>query len=177
MKDKVYLAKSNKANPDLVMEVRKILSKYDVDIIEYKGGTYTNKPLLECDYLFIVPDSNNVEYDDGFINTRIGKGLYNQIFDFEKLIDTKFFSENERISIITCDKSLNLKMSAYSNIGVIDSMDYINYGFVESYNLDFVVVDDYLDNIGLEIKNSNVFDVSNVEFLINDKNLHLIIKL
>lgn len=54
-KMKVYLAKSNKANPDVVARVRQTLSNYNLEIVEFKGGTYSHKQLLECDQMVIVP--------------------------------------------------------------------------------------------------------------------------
>ena len=37
---KIYLAKSNRANPDDVAKVRRELNKHDIEIVEYTGGGY-----------------------------------------------------------------------------------------------------------------------------------------
>ena len=55
-KTKVYLAKSNKANPNVVSMVRQLLSNYDVSVVEYTGGSYTDKPMLDCDFLVVIPE-------------------------------------------------------------------------------------------------------------------------
>ena len=114
---KVYLAKSNKANPDLVSKVRQNLTQFEVEIVEFTGGTYTHKPLLSCDLLIVVPDLTNSDII-------VGKGLYEQINEFSNdkgiediLIVTKF--NNEMIIVDMID-------DAY----VDDSRDYVNYGIL-----------------------------------------------
>lgn len=111
---KVYLAKSNKANPDVVTRVRQDLSKFDVEIVEFSGGTYTHKPLLDCNLLIVVPDLTN--------NNIIGKGLYEQINlfseknDFEDVLVVTDFSKNQ------------IFVDLIEDLYVDDSNDYVNYG-------------------------------------------------
>lgn len=111
---KVYLAKSNKANPDVVSRVRQDLSKFDVEIVEFSGGTYTHKPLLECNLLIVVPDLTN--------DNIIGKGLYEQINlfseknDFEDVLVVTDFSKNQ------------IFVDLIEDLYVDDSNDYVNYG-------------------------------------------------
>ena len=113
-KPKVYLAKSNKANPDVVSRVRQDLSKFDVVIVEFSGGTYTHKPLLECNLLIVVPDLTN--------DNIIGKGLYEQINlfseknDFEDVLVVTDFSKNQ------------IFVDLIEDLYVDDSNDYVNYG-------------------------------------------------
>lgn len=79
---KIYLAKSNRANPNIVAEVRTALRKMpNVEITEYLGGKYSNQPLIESDILLIVPETV-ADYAVSSIN--IGKGLNSQIADFPK---------------------------------------------------------------------------------------------
>jgi len=75
-KPKAYLAKSNKANPNVVSIVRDDL-KQKHTVLEYQGGTYSNKELLSSDYLFIVTE----DVTDSNVKV-IGKGLWNHIKDF-----------------------------------------------------------------------------------------------
>ena len=75
---KVYLAKSNQSNPDDVQKVRKILNDSNCEIVEYTGGSFSHKPMLNCDMLVVIPDLNS--FDDDNI---IGKGLYGQIEAFQ----------------------------------------------------------------------------------------------
>jgi hypothetical protein len=113
-KPKVYLAKSNKANPDVVSRVRQDLSKFDIEIVEFSGGTYTHKPLLECNLLIVVPDLTN--------DNIIGKGLYEQINlfseknDFEDVLVVTDFSKNQ------------IFVDLIEDLYVDDSNDYVNYG-------------------------------------------------
>ncbi len=81
MKRKIYFAKSNKANPDHVMLVREILGRFDVEVVEYKGGPYSHKPLLGCDMLVVLPDlTENEDYES---EVGLGKGLFDQIQAFQ----------------------------------------------------------------------------------------------
>src|SRR5688572_18299302 len=76
---KVYFAKSNKCNPDNVMRVRSMLQSLDCEVLEFTGGTYSDKDLVESEKLVILPDTM-LSKD----SARIGKGLYNQIETFGK---------------------------------------------------------------------------------------------
>lgn len=119
---KVYLAKSNRANPYVVSSVRQTLSKYDVEVVEFKGGAYSHKQLLECDVMVIVPATDTLWREEGII---LGKGLYEQLQAFE---------DGSNRTMIVCDGELT--------VGEIDSYwvenedDYVDYGLVEFYEND-----------------------------------------
>ena len=114
-KPKVYLAKSNRANPELVSRVRQTLSKYDVEIVEFKGGQFSHKPMLECERLVVVPDLSDEEIV-------IGKGLYEQIIRFGR--DKGY----EYVFVIVEE---NLTYKELEQIEIIDSDDYIAYAVIE----------------------------------------------
>lgn len=122
MRAKVYLAKSNRSNPDDVSRIRRILSNYNLEVVEFKGGRYTHDQLIECDYLVIVPDLSNVDTEDGFIPW--GKGLHEQYFAFK--------SEH-----LTCDIFLVIEsndkwsyVSSITDVNPADEEDYVNYSDV-----------------------------------------------
>lgn len=116
----IYLAKSNRANPDLVMRVREILSKFDVDIVEFTGGSYSHKQLLGCDMLVVVPE---LECDEEVDYVPLGKGLHEQIMAFERdgnecdLLIVNYFDEG-------CGE---IGVAALDEIDVCDTDDYVNY--------------------------------------------------
>ena len=114
---KVYLAKSNKANPDLVSRVRQDLSKFNIEIVEFTGGTYTHKPLLGCDLLIVVPDLTNSDII-------VGKGLYEQIDAFGNAKDV------EDILIVTKLVNNEIFIDMIEDAYVDDSRDYVNYGIL-----------------------------------------------
>jgi hypothetical protein len=118
---KVYLAKSNRANPDLVSSVRQTLSKYDVEVVEFKGGTYSHKQLLECDVMVIVPATDTLWCEEGII---LGKGLYEQLEAFEQHSDIGNV-------MIVCDEELTV--GEIDSYWVENERDYIDYGLVEFY--------------------------------------------
>jgi hypothetical protein len=116
MLPKVYLAKSNKANPDLVAKTRQILSKFNIEIVEFTGGTYSHDKMLECDMLVVVP----------FINSNgtvvIGKGLYDQMEAFEETIGDEY--------VCVISNPDNFIIRQVKDIDVINDTDYINYAYV-----------------------------------------------
>ena len=137
---KVYLAKSNKANPNTVSKVRQTLSKFNIQVVEFTGGTYSNDLLLSCDELIVIPDISEC-YDDGYYwNCSIGKGLYEQIdaFKAKKNVDGFFIvtaDDEEGVGGYYYDNGIN---GLYSNGGELeeceilihDEYDYINYGYI-----------------------------------------------
>lgn len=119
---KVYLAKSNRANPDVVSSVRQTLSKYDVEVVEFKGGAYSHKQLLECDVMVIVPATDTLWREEGII---LGKGLYEQLQAFE---------DGSNRTMIVCDEELTV--GEIDSYWVENEKDYIEYGLVEFYDND-----------------------------------------
>ena len=83
---RVYLAKSNRANPNLVSAVRQTLSKFDIELVEFTGGEYSHELLLSCDELYVIPDLSEAKQDDcnNYWSVPIGKGLYEQVQAFSK---------------------------------------------------------------------------------------------
>lgn len=119
MSAKIYLAKSNKANPNIVMDVREKLSKYNLDVVEYSGGGYTHKDLKTCDYLIVIPDMKNVTlYNANKSSVLIGNGLLEQI--------DVFSGQNSSQIGVILDSYLTIGLC--NETTVIDSTDYINYG-------------------------------------------------
>jgi hypothetical protein len=96
-KSRVYLAKSNRANPNIVSNVRITLNNFDVDVIEYSGGQYSNV-LLSCDYLVVVPESTP-NLTDLSSEISIGKGLYEQIESLLRIIKNVFIILDENFEV------------------------------------------------------------------------------
>lgn len=118
MKSKVYFAKSNKANPDHVMSVRALLSNYDIEIVEFKGGPYSHKPMLECDKLFILPDLSNYDEDEDVVG--IGKGLHNQI--------EEWFNYNNYYEVyMIVNPGDDYYLRRVTDLDIDDEDDYTNY--------------------------------------------------
>lgn len=123
---KIYLAKSNQANPDDVYSVRKYLERFSdsIQIIEHNGGSYSNKELLTCDGLIIIPNLTDFEVDDS--NVVIGKGLYQQMDDFEQ----KNKSTDEIWVVVNVNSERIIGSGVYQ-CGNEDEDDYINYAELE----------------------------------------------
>ena len=145
---KVYLAKSNRANPNLVSKVRQTLSNFNIQIVEYTGGSYNHNQLMECEQLVVVPDLSNEEFF-------VGKGLYEQI--------QKFGSKKglEYVMVINEDSD-GLFVGEISDMWVVDSDDYIQYGeliFGDGVETLFDIFDDIYD-----LKPTNLIKNNNVNY-------------
>lgn len=90
---KVYLSKSNASNFEAYSLVKKKLQEMGHQIVEFSGGTYSPKPMLECEYLFIVPPERiigapikrnssqtyNFNEDSSWSTYELGRGQSDQI--------------------------------------------------------------------------------------------------
>jgi hypothetical protein len=151
MTKKVYLAKSNRANPDLVSRIRQMLSKFDVEIVEYTGGAYSHNLLLSCDELIVIPDLSNININDEELwETTIGKGLFEQIIEFRKKTKEGFFIVTEfnfgEINGFFYDIGLNHRQDEDDEcyIQVINGTDYVNYA-----------------EIAIQIDDFNIWEIEN----------------
>jgi len=122
---KVYLAKSNRANPDVVSRVRQALSKFPIQIVEYTGGQFSHAPMLECEQLVVVPAlDDEIVIGKGLIGKGlIGKGLYEQIIRFG---GKKGY---EYVFVINDEEDLTYK--EIENIEIISFEDYLAHAVVE----------------------------------------------
>lgn len=113
---KVYLAKSNRANPDVVSRVRQTLSKFQIQIVEFTGGQFSHSPMMECNQLVVVPDLDSEEIV-------IGKGLYGQI--------TKFGSNKGFEYVFVISDGEDLIVKEINEIDIVDYDDYIEHAVIE----------------------------------------------
>lgn len=80
---KVFLSVSRQANPAWIEKVVNYLQKYmpDVEIVRYAGGSYSSKPMLDCDTVVMIPpaqkDLTNYCY--------MGKGQTTEIQEMNKV--------------------------------------------------------------------------------------------
>lgn len=82
---KIYLSKSNAANPNLVKNTRKVLVDLGHIVFEFTGTKYTaadNDVLLSADYLLLVPPEKQDIDEDYEVN--VGRGQYEQVEKFKK---------------------------------------------------------------------------------------------
>lgn len=121
MKSKIYFGKSNRANPNHVMAVRALLSEYG-EVVEYTGGAYSHQPMLECDYLVILPELNNPRDDKEFVN--LGRGLHDQIESFMGHNNCK--SDLLIINEVN-QSSKDFWVGNFDELDIADYDDYINH--------------------------------------------------
>jgi hypothetical protein len=123
-KTKVYLAKSNKANPNVVSMVRQLLSNYDVSVVEYTGGSYTDKPMLDCDFLVVIPEFPSSVVDLEY-EIKLGRGLFEQI--------NVWLNKKSKKSLIIISNN-GVIVSGFKNLLCTNNKDYINYGVLTLEN-------------------------------------------
>ena len=74
---KVYLSKSNRANPDYVSMIRTYLEDKGYEILEHQGGTYDASLLYQCKYMVMVGIDRPSNSGEGIV--MVGKGQYHQL--------------------------------------------------------------------------------------------------
>ena len=145
---KIYLAKSNRANPDDVANVRNFLAKYSdtVRVVEYTGGKFSHKDMLNCELLVVVPDLSDYSPYDNFVG--VGKGLHEQIeaFQSQSAGDNDEYPE---ILIVMETSELEMDVRAFDGLDIDDSDDYVNYSAV-SFDEEEMTFLDVMDTIGLK---------------------------
>lgn len=125
----IYFAKSNRCDKKLVASVREYLLDLDLDVKEFTGGTYSNKTLLESDWLIILPEELGRQ-------TKVGKGLYGQINEFQRAkSETKILiiREIQYVTQMGERKIVDIDIDGYTRSLIMDIDDWINYGLLESY--------------------------------------------
>lgn len=122
MQSKIYFAKSNRANPNDIILIRKRLSEFDVEIVEYSGGSFSHKPMLDCDMLVILPELTGI-VGQAF-EIPLGKGLHEQIDIWNGHQQNKCdllivsYVDNE------CDE---INISEFDSLDFANEDDYVNY--------------------------------------------------
>jgi hypothetical protein len=132
---KVYIAKSNNANPDYLIKVRHFLSKFKtIEVFEYLGKKYNNQDLIDSDLLIVIPDlSEGIQ--DGLVN--LGKGLYTQIEDFisNQSIDWCFIitGVNDKGDLVYSPIKEVDEYGDYDKdfMSVYNENDFVDYGLVK----------------------------------------------
>jgi hypothetical protein len=71
---KVYLSKSNRANPDYVMLVRRHIESLGYEILEHRGGDYDHDLMFRCRYMVMIGQASASGGE-----TVVGKGQYEQL--------------------------------------------------------------------------------------------------
>lgn len=138
MKTKVYLAKSNRANPNHVIGVRTLLKGFDIEIVEFTGGKYSHERLLDCEMLIVIPELEAKDSDD-YEWVPLGKGLHEQILIFGNN------NNNCDTLILNSYGDNNMCVTTLDDFEVTDREDYVNYS-VALLNEDNTNLSDVLEN-------------------------------
>lgn len=75
-KPRVYLSKSKLVDLDKLLLTRKLLSAYNIELVEFSGGEYTTDLLESCDILLVLPTEKPRAFNHHF---NVGKGQYTEL--------------------------------------------------------------------------------------------------
>lgn len=131
MANRVYLSKSNMSNPDILFLVRSILSRFDIIVNEFTGGSYSHDQIKGANYLLLLPP--DIDYPDAEQGTAVGRGQYEQVKyaldnDIEILIINDIIEEDGFYKILISDV-----MDVELNRNAMDWRS--NYAWVEHNSL------------------------------------------
>ena len=92
---RIYLSKSNRANPDYVMVVREYLNELGYKVIEHEGGAYNEDFLYTCKKMVMVGMHSPTHMNKGEV--LIGKGQYHQLNGRRNrgMVQNYYFSHEE----------------------------------------------------------------------------------
>ena len=139
-RSKAYLSKSKAGNFNDIIKAKNYLELLGFEVVEFQGGMYSNKPLLSCDRLFILPPCLKE-------NPTIGKGQYEEICAFRKQQRKQdnihiISNMSNRLHIDELNKILLIKKNWQTDYAVLKTnnqqMDIVNYmTMYEKNKIDF----------------------------------------
>lgn len=146
---KIYLAKSNKANYDLVALTRKHLTALGHEIVEYNGGTYTTTDLEESEACVAILDQYSPT------EPIIGRGLFEQM-------NICLFKTAKTCVVVNADQINEFTVHRVLDTKLIDSKNWVAYGraVLEPKSVPFSMI---IDN-GKSISSSQGFQAKPVEY-------------
>ncbi len=141
---KIYISKSKVGNPDDLMQVRRHISKLDVEILEYTGGSYTPDLLLSANILIVVPPS----LDSGIV----GKGQYTEVEAFDE-------DSNALPIYLVCNaNSKDIRIANIEDYGETGKDDWkSNYGNLQTNDEVTMNLKEFADIHGLERKSNQPY--------------------
>lgn len=80
---KIYISKSNQANPDDLIMARAKFQK-EGTVLEYTGGVYNPERVKEADKIVIIPPSISTFEKGNVDSITIGKGNFTEMKTYEK---------------------------------------------------------------------------------------------
>lgn len=149
---KLYLSKAVEADPNVCQKVKQLLTQLDLDIVEFRGGTYSNRELLECDYLLIIPplqakgDNIDEDGDECDYLYKIAKGQYSQITEFKSLK-----KDNDSIFIVSTNWGAFNDGLYNQNIISVDGFDSISILDSKIFTKGYAILE--TGNEGMDIRN------------------------
>lgn len=142
---KVYLGKSNRSNPNIVNAVRAWLNNR-FTVLEYQGGTYSDKDLRQADAVAIVLENNN-----------LGKGIFEQILVSKQLKKKGYVVFPYKSS----DGFSRMYICSFDNVSLqkVGDNDYVNWGKLTwnnsatNFPITLPIVDSLLNETGKRLRN------------------------
>lgn len=141
------------ANPDNLIVVRKLLSQFDVEVVEFKGGNYSHDEMLNCDMLLVLPDLTTYDlFDDVVV---IGKGLGSQLEEWYEHNSDNCFIINDTSELNDCS------LQELDYLDELGESDYRNYARAYLYSTNFSLIETLHNNGFVKKTVSNTSSVNN----------------
>ena len=74
-KKKVFLAFSNAADQEDLIQVKYLLNQEGVEIVQFENGNYDKEQMLDCDYVFLITPRQYITNNE----ISVGRGQYDQL--------------------------------------------------------------------------------------------------
>ena len=118
----LYLCKSNRSNPNVVIAIRDLIIKSGFKVEEFNGGKYSPDPLMASDGLIMIGTD---------FTTNIGRGLYDQINLILRDNPVKFLGKMLYVTGENEAPANTYRTKQIIGVATTDTTDWINYGKVE----------------------------------------------
>lgn len=128
---KVYLSRSNEADPNQVDVVRAALNEIrNIDLRMYQGGKYSNHDVVNADYLILVPPMHSTlhKQDNKRLDIIIGKGQYQQIEDFADITEIGSTNIPKCYAALFISPKEFMLCAVETNLSTLWHGDYKSYG-------------------------------------------------
>lgn len=149
-KPRVYLSKSKQIDLDTLLLTRKLLSAYNIELVEFSGGEYTTDLLESCDILLVLPTEKPKAFN---YSINVGKGNYTEIVTASEEFDIPIFC----ILIVNEDCFM---VSEYLETNIIDIDWKRDYATVECVE---ILRELTHPDIGLELLPTTTKSVENIQ--------------
>ena len=159
LNNKVYFSKSNSVPKETVDKIRRYILKFDLELKEFSGGTYSNSAMDDCEFLIVLPPPLPKKGSGSSNVANVGRGIFQQT--------QYFYNKRHKINNILIITSYDLSDKEVSYIefstpdywNVTNNLDYVNYGDIHLARYNSGMSDYFIGKKSIAVLD-DVFDTS-----------------